>query len=610
MIKRAYRLLDIAREKAQQGDPRLFVEMLLKVRDKRQQELVEFTFKQTQEILYTAIFGGGRFLKEPLTRDVLKSRQVYASALVAYCLFAMRCCAPFKMFCGVPVENDDVHKQMLAYDNEAWLSLPTWAKQHLGIARGDTYKAGANEDAPGLYWNTEQHNIAFRNSDGTYGDSSSMVYRASTIRGAGTGGNYDVQWFTDAGKFNALTEEDFYISLRPASHPLTARIHEGSPLGKVHAETGKEKDFYRMYESMRSRPKPHERLLVIPWYLNPDYELDGTGEINPTEEESRVIGLIQQAQARFGLPDLTEDEIDRKIHWRRFEIEAYIQHASGAASRGIALFKQENLEDPQSCWNDPSFGTFDEAEIMRMEERVVEPTASDLHGLKTRIFFKPKTDDYYVSFMDVAGERSGGDLTSVKVMSCRNKEIVAAIEGNASDEQIARQHFDLMWRYNRGLICWENNGIGGPLERHFLGLCASAGLKPANHLYRRALNRYEKPEEKSYLDRPWGWTTTAQNKQNLLSHLQDDINSRELWVADQELIDHLRAFDPNNKRKHTADEVMSLMGSNEMRRRFEKRVPTRHEAVQSIQADETLARLKRQRSTRRPASAGFHLMGR
>ena len=52
------------------------------------------------------------------------------------------------------------------------------------------------------------------------------------------------------------------------------------------------------------------------------------------------------------------------------------------------------------------------------------------------------------------------------------------------------------------------------------------------------------------------------------------------------------------------------MGSNEMRRRFEKRVPTRHEAVQSIQADETLARLKRQRSTRRPASAGFHLMGR
>jgi len=611
LIAKAYGILNDAVTEGQTGLPRLGVESFLKVRDKRRQELVDFTFKPTQDLLYEAVFEGGQFLKAPVDRDILKSRQVYASALMAYSLFWMRCCGPLSMFCGVPVEGDEVHKQMLAYDNDAWLTLPDWVKRELKIVRGDMYRAPAGVDAPQLSWNNEQHDIAFLDQNGIYRGKSTMVYRASTIRDAGTGGNYDVQWFTDAGKFAALTEEDFYVSLRRASHERTMRVWEGSPKGKVHAETGETKHFYQLYEDMRSKPKEHERLLIIPWYLNPDYELDGRETLALTEDEQRVVGLMQQAQTRFDLPGLDDNQIERKIRWRRFEIADYVRTAAGAENRGLALFQQENLESPDSCWNDPSFGTFDPVMLDRLEVDLAEPITTEARsGLTTRIFERPRTDDYYVSFTDVAGERTNRDLTSTKVISCRHSKVVAAIEGNAPHDEVARRQFDLMWSYNRGLICWEANAIGHDLERLFIDLCRNAGVSAHRHLYRRPARPLENLEAREYQTRPWGWITTRQTNEDLITHLQDDINAGGLRIPDRELIDHLRAFDPNNRRKHKADEIVALMGANEMRRRFSSRIPVRKGADRTRHEDELRTRLKRSAGSRQPQTAGFHLMGR
>ena len=612
-LARLVPMLNAAVTEGQHGLPRLGVETFLSIRDKRRQELVGFEFKPTQELLYDAVFSDGDFLKRPIDRDILKSRQIYASALMAYGLFWMRCCAPLSMFCGVPVEGDEVHKQMLTYDNDAWQTLSQWVKDQLRIVRGDQYKPPPGVADGGFYWNTEQHDIVFLDDKGIYRGKSTMVYRASTIRDAGTGGNYDVQWFTDAGKFNALTETDFYVSLRRASHERTMRVWEGSPKGKIHAETGHEKYFYKIYEDMRAEPKDHERLLVIPWYLNPDYELEGLNEISMTEDESRVVGLMQRAQARFGLHDLSEDEILKKIRWRRFEIADYVRLASGAESRGLALFQQENLETPDSCWNDPSFGTFDPKMLDRLEAGIMEPIVTEARaGLTTRIWEYPRSDDYYVSFTDVAGERTDRDLTSTKVMSCRHGKVVAAIEGNAPQEEVTRRQFDLFWRYNRGLLCWEANAIGADMQNRFLALCKAADIPAARHIYRIPAKPLEDQKSRKFMERPWGWVTTRQTNEDLINHLQDDINAGSLRIPDRSLIDHLRAFDPNNKKKHKADEIVALMGANEMRRLFHSRLPVLKGAEKATYASETRERLKRQRNT--PAefapSGGFHLMGR
>lgn len=576
-------LLALATERAQHGDPRLGVEAFLKIRDKKRQGLVDFVFKPTQEQVYAKLFDG-RFLEPGLLGPMvllLKARQVYVSGEVAYGLFWMRCCAPLSCFCGVPIEGDEVHKQMKDYDNDAWESLPDWVKGELRIVRGDAYQPPPGRQKPQFSWNDEKHDIVFLDAQGVYRGKSTLVFRASTIRDAGTGGNYDVQWFTDAGKFNGLTEEDFYVSLRPAGHAQTLRILEGSPKGKVHAETQQEKYFYTLFKALEHSPDPAQRLVVVEWFRNPDYEQEPREELhyqsdpNLYGDEPFVVALIRRA-----FPEMGAAQLARKLAWRRMEIEEFVLNAKGSRRRGVAKFKQEFLETTSDCWDDAALGIFDPGELDALAREARSPKESWRRaGLLTNIYHEPRDGDYYVSFLDIAGEKTTGDESVLTVISCRDKFVAAEFVGNASQEETVRQHFELMWRYNKGLINWERTGLGNTYGEHYLKRCKEAGLEPSKHLWRRGVKRNNvgKPMEKlgdtSYENRDWGWDTTSDSKQHLISSLQGDIDGGVLQGVPKETLDALRAFDPNQKKHHTADRVMSLLGANQMRRDFAYRVP-------------------------------------
>ena len=573
------------------GKPALFMTSFLWIYDKEDGRFVPFQFNQTALKCYRAIFeSGGKWRRNAHEVFIApKTRQTRGTATSEAAFFAIRFCQKTNLLDAFPVTGDDVHKTLVKYDNDFFSQMEKrhpWVIERRGIVRGDVC------GFPGYFWNNEQHDlVCFRDGRGRRVDApewaSTVAYRASTLGADGpTGANYDVHLYHDAGKFK-VSEGEFYQSAAAARAKHTWFIWDASPYGTMHTEEGREvpKFLHTKWQSVRSGMGGAVYCPVYHWeseaYRLEQGNPEAKRHADPIEEFTpEEMFLI----AKFGeMPAL---EIEERIRWRRATLEQYVGIAYNSESLGRAKFNSEFIEDDSTCWQIANLGTFDQLALARLEARCEKPVSETLKaGLRTRIYRAPNLNDFYVSFADLAGVRTTGDQFVVMVMSCRDARVVAEIVGNAADEETTRQHFDLFWKYNRNLLAWENNGtLAQPYESNMLGLMRAAGLNPSEHVYRRGPTQKERltdgfQETATYLARIWGWQTTEKTKQDWINMLQADIGNAEgdgaLRAVPKETVDAIKAWDPNNKRKHTADRVMALMGANQMRRLFEWKVPQR-----------------------------------
>lgn len=167
--------------------------------------------------------------------------------------------------------------------------------------------------------------------------------------------------------------------------------------------------------------------LFFPWYLHPEYKMDGTRITEYTEEEQIFIAYVK---SKYGA-DVTADQ----IAFRRAKQEDQQE-----------LFIQEYPENDISCFIASGGTAVDQVIVKQLLDNAAKPIYDD--GT-LKVWKEYDAREQYVLGADTA-EGRGGDNSVATVMCVRTREQVAEYASNRSRPRaFAKVCYDLAHRYNK-----------------------------------------------------------------------------------------------------------------------------------------------------------------
>lgn len=185
------------------------------------------------------------------------------------------------------------------------------------------------------------------------------------------------------------------------------------------------------YKRWIKEPSIYDKLF-FPWFLHPDYQMDGELQTPHTSEETEFIKKTKQIYKK----KIT----DKQILWRRAKLEDLGE-----------MFYQEYPEDDISCFLTSGDSAFDLMKIKKYLDESIDPLLEFDVGKIFKEYDKTKT---YVIGADTA-EGVGGDYSVATVFEVQSMQQVATIRSNRlKPKEFAREIELLAKRYWSGGRMW------------------------------------------------------------------------------------------------------------------------------------------------------------
>lgn len=280
---------------------------------------------------------------------------------------------------------------------------------------------------------------------------------------------------------------------------LVATMGAVVPTGRVTHEStanGMSGDFYKHWID----PKSDRGKLFFPWFIQPEYQVNGDHISSFTKEENH---LIKQVKSKWGIL-LSRHQ----IAWRRVMI-----------SEMRDQFWQEYPENDNTCFLSTGQCPIDQAMVSKMMKELPDPIINE-SDFK---MWKPFEDGHrYVIGADVAqGVKS--DFSVADVFDCTTKEQVAQFRSNnCKPFQFAEKIQEIASKYWKGgrpwpLIAVELNNHGHAVNGHL-----------HNNLRYSNLYHYK-------IDTP-GWLTSSLTRPKMIDTFLDAIESGQLTINSKDTL--------------------------------------------------------------------------
>lgn len=205
-------------------------------------------------------------------------------------------------------------------------------------------------------------------------------------------------------------------------------------------------EFYDFYMSAHQNQNPTEqdyKAYFYPWFINPDYTLDGI----LTEPDATEIELKQS----LGLTD-------GQLLWRRWKKQDLLVNSIGVGLTGDQLFKQEYPSSVMEAFQSGVGAVFDAEKIeqVRIAMPLTNPDVpSVLKNMGVKFWHLPVPGQKYVMGVDPSGG-DGADYSPISVWS-EDRVQVAQYYGNIRPDELAELTKELAEYYNRAFVGVENN---------------------------------------------------------------------------------------------------------------------------------------------------------
>lgn len=233
-----------------------------------------------------------------------------------------------------------------------------------------------------------------------------------------------------------------------------------------------------------------------------------------------------------------------------------------SSSPTLYFFLRDNPENPDEAFVTSSDTYFSKELITQLsydirppiETRPIHQSNGELGSIK--LWKKPVANSHYVFGVDPSeGRTSGGrnpDFSAGKILDWRTKEQVASFKCRLTEADLTPLIISLAQEYNNAHLAIESNSAGYAVIR---------GVQ--EHGYKNLYYRTVKTEGHitSTVHRDPGWVTTRNSKSVMLSDLQLSLQSRDMVIHEDSLLDQLRTIDRIDMRAQKGgndDEVMAL----------------------------------------------------
>lgn len=409
-------------------------------------------------------------------------------------------------------------------------------------------------------------------------NSSIEVASAEVGDNLGRSGTYQSVWLSEVAKWEKITLP--VGALRSCCHP------EPETMMCLESTANGMNEFYHLWENMTTDEEdPIESewdRCFIPFYWDDKYKLviDAKQDFVNDYEEDLFTRIKGDALYREHIkPDLTDDEIWRKLFWRRRTIR-------DVKLGDLDKFNEDYPSTPAEAFISSGQTIFNRAAIRAMAAqtkapkwrgKVTPPTDNKSVGIYTpsprgelRVWEEPLPNDKYIIFVDIAegkevegaflSERRGGyDSTCAQVIraTAYPPAVVQAAmwHGDIDPDLGSGVWVALARKYNNALLAWEANKYGRGVAYHVVRKYGYTNI------YRR--KEFDTLSQRTTLK--VGWWTDHRSKSDMVVTAIRFIREREVVLYDSGTITELNAFTQVAKEFTSVgchdDRVMALMGA-------------------------------------------------
>lgn len=283
------------------------------------------------------------------------------------------------------------------------------------------------------------------------------------------------------------------------------------------------------------------KALFLPWYIQPEYQLDADDILAYTPKERGLLAL--------GLTD-------RQLAWRRWQIATEFHHDEVAFANAYPANEDE-------AFLAAGRNVFTPDEVAKAKETVREPIwrgeiipkrnpaefeliGSD--GGRLLIWEHPQAGKHYAIGADCQwGPRSESDFDAFFVECIETGKVVARFHGKAEMGEYAKTLAACGHYYNQAVLAPERNsaaarGVILPL----LGLAGNDWSYPALYVRERH-GRFGTPTPEDY-----GWLTDEHTKPEMVMYCHQMLGDGRMDWADSGAVSEMSAYIVDAKSKMTA----------------------------------------------------------
>lgn len=302
---------------------------------------------------------------------------------------------------------------------------------------------------------------------------------------------------------------------------LMAGLLEAARNGTVTLETtarGASGYFYELYkEAMEG--KNQWVPLFYPWFSDPrNYiQVDNIDEMldTLTDDENHLMNEHNVTLSQ--------------IKWRR-EKQKELK----------GLFKQENPENWSEAFIVRGYSYFDPEMIGHYERSAKEKILDKNHVTYWKM---PEAGHEYMAGADTAEGNANSDFSVCGILDKATGEQVAVLRGRFRTHDFAKRAIELCHEYNDAVFCCEINNHGHSVMNTVLNVIGYKKLFQQDFPLRR-----DKYDQVIVDDKGYGWRTTAQSRDIMLSELREALEQGRLVCNDSIFLSECKTFvDVNNK---------------------------------------------------------------
>jgi hypothetical protein len=436
-------ILKRAVDECRAGNPRLFMESFLKIRD-NEGTLVPMILLENQVYYNDETFATLYDYYEGFERLTVKHRDAFSTTYWHGAAFAFQYCVA-GFVCASIIDSERKFKDVILPMMDTFAeNIPAW--MWTTPARG--------------HWDTEMREIIHRGTDGSQ-LSSIMTFSSARTKNFARGGRPKMVIQSEKAAYEASYERELDVGLRGAIGETTWMVYESTPAGIGNG-------FHTKFKSIEAGTAPiNAKILSRLWwdrrdhFLKPDStsirqvdaaEIRDTGSMVLTPEEM----VLSSSFPDDGIPDLW------RFLWRRWKVQGFTDDSRSDVERGKGIFLQEYPENLIDCWYNVANPSLPRERLRELSDQCSRPIEELFPepGVKLQIWEKPATGRPYVMGFDPAEGVTGGDLLAAQVIDAMTGKHVAQMWGLANVTRFTGAVVRLGEEYNAALLIIERNGNG------------------------------------------------------------------------------------------------------------------------------------------------------